>query len=865
MSSRALRRLQREREEQKQQEILNQDKEETEESEDEIIQGPPEKTKFNAFDLLDGADEDEEDDDAGDGEQQTITSAQPENNSVSSRPSKPKKKKKKPKKKGKDRTETPKTGGDGATPADLEMDEIDRALKELRTKEAAKADQREAEAQAEREAMSWNVRTSKLLAAETKHLNPLTEMKSLFGSVALETTASAPARVQGRGQAEGIDLGTALTGRYSPVSRGQELGALAGRRNIFAQGKSEWPRATSGGLGMELKSDIKEAEKLYQIVHNAAYARTQHDFQMAVELMEPERLIQLLQFHPYHIATLLQVSEIAKHQGDNSVAADLLERALFTFGRSVHSTFSVSLREGLARLDFDIPENREMWLTIWRYISNLGMRGTWRTAFEWSKILLSLNPLRDPYSVTLFIDQLALRGRQQEQLIRLCDADAFGETWSHLPNIQISLSLAYHRVKNPGKARRTLAAAIHKFPYIIARLFQELELEPIPRSIWGSFPSTDAEKLYSELYVSRARDLWNTPETTALLMEVAQSLSSYDLSTVKPPPKLEISLEEARHILLTETPALIALLPRRFTSMPTSSADPLPPPSSAASAGFIPRAPGEATTPSPTEAIRSVTNAGVGWLSRIMEWFQGPGQALEGEDLGHVIQEALAAEGEAMPAPVLEAIRNQQYQELAEEDREDELDSNAEEVVSLVDEANPVSRNTEQDLPSTGASSTRRQYVTTVEDEPEEDHDMSTTQAGDQIRPGHVLYNPTRSPAQNSTPSSEQAATPVTDSTSTSINLTPALLNDPQRVQRWLLSSGTEPLQPFLKKYGADVTKWPVAADYPRKAIDSYYTAMISLRAPQRDWIINVLSQRDKAMAEMARGILQIGKSIDIT
>ena len=34
----------------------------------------------------------------------------------------------------------------------------------------------------------------------------------------------------------------------------------------------------------------------------------------------------------------------------------MLERALFTFGRSVHSTFSANLASGKARMDFRRPE-----------------------------------------------------------------------------------------------------------------------------------------------------------------------------------------------------------------------------------------------------------------------------------------------------------------------------------------------------------------------------------------------------------------------------------------------------------------------------------------------------------------------------
>src|SRR4051812_34051130 len=45
----------------------------------------------------------------------------------------------------------------------------------------------------------------------------------------------------------------------------------------------------------------------------------------------------------YHISLLLQVSKIAKDQGDHSLSSDLVERALFTFGRVSLSSFSTKL------------------------------------------------------------------------------------------------------------------------------------------------------------------------------------------------------------------------------------------------------------------------------------------------------------------------------------------------------------------------------------------------------------------------------------------------------------------------------------------------------------------------------------------
>ena len=277
----------------------------------------------------------------------------------------------------------------------------------------------------------------------------------------------------------------------------------------------------------------------------------------------------------YHISTLLVVSEIAEQQGDHSVAGELLERALFSFGRSVHSSFNATMAEGKARLDFRRPENREFWLVAWRYIKNLGQRGTWRTAYEWAKLILSLDPEEDPYGIHLIIDQLAIRSAQFQSIIDLTQVlQSLFATSQRCPNLEISLALAEYKLKRPDACRKTLKSAVRDYPWIFARLFKELNIAHIPKSIWGSEAKAPRDKLECEAYVSRAKDLWNTPEAISLLVEVVESADA------KPYPVImnnEIMINEARHVLLSEMPSLIALLPRDFTTAPSSSYDVLPP------------------------------------------------------------------------------------------------------------------------------------------------------------------------------------------------------------------------------------------------------------------------------------------------
>lgn len=62
-------------------------------------------------------------------------------------------------------------------------------------------------------------------------------------------------------------------------------------------------------------------------------------------------------------------------------------------------------------------------LTLYRrYVVNLQKRGTNRTAFEFARLLLSLDPGSDPHGALLYLDYLAVRSGMSEWLVDMWDA-----------------------------------------------------------------------------------------------------------------------------------------------------------------------------------------------------------------------------------------------------------------------------------------------------------------------------------------------------------------------------------------------------------------------------------------------------------
>lgn len=858
MGTRALRKL-REQEWEKQL-ASSQDEEEEESEEEPIIISKPK----NAFDMLNAAeDEDQDEDDQDEPEEQSHQSVPAQSSQQQSSTPKSKKKKKKAKKKHK--TDTPQQ----EESRNASEDEIDKALKELSLKQPAAQDEEPKEQEG-----VWEREATKHLAIEPKNLDPVNEMRGLFGNIALEDDSrrQQPTRRREQNLQGGVDLQTALSGRYNRASQGKQLGSLAKRRNCFMQGKEEWPLATSGGISMEVLP-VTSFDKQYNVMHNQLYKNAQWDFRMAVESGQPEAIIALLQKYPYHIASLLQVSEIAKYQGDHSLSGDLLERALFTFGRSVHSSFPAAMREGVARLDFNKPANRELYLAIWRYLRNLEQRGTWKTAFEWSKILLQLNTLSDPFGVTLMIDQLALRGRQHRQFLELASDSAYGPAWAHLPNICISKSLALLRDQKPKEARQQLALAMHRYPYILSALASAIEVSPIPKSIWGKLPSNDAERLYSELYVTRAKDLWNTPETIGLISEVANTLQYYKSFVDSQPAAAtaQISLEEARHVMALEIPALIALLPRQYTNRPTSSTDVLPPPSSEEGV-FTQRAPQQGVDGSGQGLIA----IGADFIQRALGYWFRPSNATDGQDgQQRSPEEELRAFREAM-GPEAAEIPDEILEQMMQIPREAGVDAEGAEEIrrafeaqneSAIAVAGPMAGGwsyydtngerpngagaaagtaSDEDMPeleSIGASDDRVSepetplpirgpHAATVEEADSEDEAVPSRQ-----RPGRTT-GPVLRHADSDDEEEQQAqawaqmrprAEPQTAhapmSAPTPVVATNAEIeDDPQRLQRWLIAAGAEEAK------GGNLS--------------TYVRRLKKLRTPQQGWVLNMLRQK---------------------
>ena len=77
---------------------------------------------------------------------------------------------------------------------------------------------------------------------------------------------------------------------------------------------------------------------------------------------------------------------------------------------------------------------RAFFLALFRHMNYVGGRACYRTALEFCKLLLSLDPDSDPGGVLLLIDFYAVRSGQNEWFVKLYDEMEEKKNLSQLPN-----------------------------------------------------------------------------------------------------------------------------------------------------------------------------------------------------------------------------------------------------------------------------------------------------------------------------------------------------------------------------------------------------------------------------------------------
>lgn len=367
------------------------------------------------------------------------------------------------------------------------------------------------------------------LAISLKRLKAETELKRLFGSDALR---------HGSGASDGR-------------SRRQHSSNSRANKSVLCSPKESWPpykSAYTNCIAMEVVSSVPGGTS-FRFVPSSGYEQAANEFESVQMAHDPNALMLLLQKRPYHIDALMAASELLFVSGEPQRAADLLERALYAFERSMHPLFLKQAQNASAFMDAEETLNKCFMDALMRHASCLVRRGCPRTSMECLKLLLSLDR-SDPFGSLLMLDHVAIRSKETAWLLELLD-DASNEVELppdalQLPNVVFNLPLARYL---EGRAdytstRDAIACSILMYPDALAVSLWEHwesshEVQPQWAALWNKklfesrrqtpFNSSATLQHACKLFALRNQRMWlDEPQQTLLLDAAQQACEMHD-------------------------------------------------------------------------------------------------------------------------------------------------------------------------------------------------------------------------------------------------------------------------------------------------------------------------------------------------
>lgn len=438
-------------------------------------------------------------------------------------------------------------------------------------------------------------RCSKLLEFDPRDLNPDREYENLFGKLSSAAIDDADSTSSSSISPEMLSQIKKLAKRVRGWS-GRDHRSIPGttRKLRLTKIKDDWLPIPKKPLSMDemtkddllnlyttkfkddwkdiligdIEKDYKYGIKYYKENQGPTFsiAATTEFFMSVVVQPDHESLIRLLQKYPYSIETILQVACILQRQGDNSNTNGLIERALFVLDWSLPNTFE--LGNGKSRLPFEYFLNRQIYLTIFRYISVLTQKSIFFTALTYCKLLLSFDPMDDPYGVRYLIDFYAFLSDEYQYLIDFVESPLCQcyEEWL-TPSLLYTVSLCYYKLGKVELAKESIKKAYLRHPYTGHQILEKLDEFSYP---WLLKDVNDTVKLISALYTVRINTLIEEDSLKTFvkneLIKVIETIGKPNLGAYYWNNLETIPSNIIRNVVLSNESSVMAKLPETFWS-----------------------------------------------------------------------------------------------------------------------------------------------------------------------------------------------------------------------------------------------------------------------------------------------------------
>ncbi|VDN06692.1 unnamed protein product [Thelazia callipaeda] len=345
-----------------------------------------------------------------------------------------------------------------------------------------------------------------------------------------------------------------INGRKLDVEN--ELRSILGRKNThvtqrrrvvfgkIVKRKETWPEIKNVGLSMELERT--EGNILwFRFSHHANYREVQQNFWMASDSSDHQSLSDILAQYPYHLDTLIVMSEHFRQQEDYQLSRDLIERGLFCCETAFAPRFQLCNFDH--RINYSDAENRAFYLLLHQHMRNLLDRRCFKTALEVAKLIYRLDPVSDPLAILLIIDMIAIKAKEYEYLIQLYNTLVVPRNLDKLPNFAYSVPLAHfllfcetEDVKEKEIADTMISSAIVHFPTVVMKILDALNVQPDSdlennshMNMLGYHRESEGIKTLTVLYTKLSSSIWleNTSIIPWLETATRSFLSSFNRFT----------------------------------------------------------------------------------------------------------------------------------------------------------------------------------------------------------------------------------------------------------------------------------------------------------------------------------------------
>lgn len=123
--------------------------------------------------------------------------------------------------------------------------------------------------------------------------------------------------------------------------------------------------------------------------------------------------------------------------------------------------------------------SRALFITLFKHLTFVGGRACYRTALEFCKLLLSLDPDNDPLAIKLALDFYALRAKEYTWLIDFVQEFETSKNLTQLPNFAFSNAIAHHYTSEgeSSAADGLLQDALLMFPGVLRPLLEKCSVQ----------------------------------------------------------------------------------------------------------------------------------------------------------------------------------------------------------------------------------------------------------------------------------------------------------------------------------------------------------------------------------------------------